>query len=221
MRIYFRYTATTAKSLQLCLTLCDPIDSSPPGSPVPRILQARTLEWVAISFSNAWKWKVRVKSLSCVLLSATPWTAAYQAPLSMDCPGKSTGVGCHRLLWFLVTKWVFSEIAIPSRKNEWSSPCNSVCLYHGFLQCSRVTYLCMYLPGYYLNSSKMGLVYHFNFSWHLISTQLVWIEFMLFLNLYIFSKTPKYNHCKLKLPFLSFLEFFSISSRTELSSTSL
>ena len=68
-----------AKSLQLCLTLCDPIDSSPPGSAVPGILQARTLEWVAISFSNAWKWKVKVKSLSRVRLLATPWPAAYQA----------------------------------------------------------------------------------------------------------------------------------------------
>ena len=72
--------AATAKSLQSCLTLCSPIDGSPPGSPVPGILQARTLEWVAISFSNAWKWKVKVKSLSRVWLFATPWTAAYQAP---------------------------------------------------------------------------------------------------------------------------------------------
>ena len=63
--------------------LCDPIDGSPPGSPVPGILQARTLEWVAISFSNAWKWKVKVKSLSRARLLATPWTAAYQAPPSM------------------------------------------------------------------------------------------------------------------------------------------
>ena len=60
--------AAAAKSLQLCLTLCDPIDSSPPGSPVPGILQARTLEWVAISFSNVWKWKVKVKSLNRVQL---------------------------------------------------------------------------------------------------------------------------------------------------------
>ena len=73
----------TAKSLQSCLTLCDPIDGSPPGSPVPGILQARTLEWVSISFSNAWKWKVKVKSLSHVRPSVTPWTAAYQAPPSM------------------------------------------------------------------------------------------------------------------------------------------
>ena len=72
-----------AKSLQSCPTLCDPIDSSPPGSPVPGILQARTLERVAISFSNAGKWKVKVKSLSRVRLLATPWTAAYQAPLPM------------------------------------------------------------------------------------------------------------------------------------------
>ena len=105
---------------------CDPIDGCPQGSPIPGILQARTLEWVAISFSNAWKWKVKVKLLCHVWFSATPWTAAYQAPLSMgfsrqeywsgfdssqshglwptgllqpwDFPGKSTGVGCHCLL---------------------------------------------------------------------------------------------------------------------------
>ena len=76
-------SAAAAKSLQSCLTLCDPIDSSPPGSPVPEILQARTPEWVAISFSNAWKWKVKVKSLSRVRLLVTSWTAAYQAPPSM------------------------------------------------------------------------------------------------------------------------------------------
>ena len=75
--------AAAAKSLQSCLTLCNPRDSSPPGSPIPGILQARTLEWVAISFSSAWKWKVKVKSLSRVWLLATPWTAAYQAPPSM------------------------------------------------------------------------------------------------------------------------------------------
>ena len=81
----FHVNAVTAvaKSLQSCPTLCDPIDSSPPGSPVPGILQARTLEWVAISFSNTWKWKVKVKLLSRVRLLATPWTAAYQAPVLM------------------------------------------------------------------------------------------------------------------------------------------
>ena len=75
--------AAAAKSLQLCPTLCNPVDGSPPDSPVPGILQARTLEWVAISFSNARKWKVKVKLLSCVRLFATPWTATYQAPLFM------------------------------------------------------------------------------------------------------------------------------------------
>ena len=82
-RGYIDKKAATAKSLQLCPTLCDPIDGSLPGSPVPGILQARTLEWVAISFSNVWKWKVKVKSLSRVQLLATPWTAAHQAPPSM------------------------------------------------------------------------------------------------------------------------------------------
>ena len=77
------FTAAAAKSLQLCPTLCNPRDGSPPGSAVFGILQARTLEWVAISFSNAWKWKVKVESLSCVWLLATPWTAAYQAPPSI------------------------------------------------------------------------------------------------------------------------------------------
>ena len=85
--VYFcRYSvlvSAAAKSLQSCPTLCDPIGGSLPGSPVPGILQARTLEWVAISFSNAWKWKVKMKSLSRVRLLATPWTAAYQAPPPM------------------------------------------------------------------------------------------------------------------------------------------
>ena len=76
-------TTTTTKSLQSCPTLCDPIDGSPPSSPVPGILQARTLERVAISFSNAGKWKVKVKLLKRVRPSATPWTAAFQAPPSM------------------------------------------------------------------------------------------------------------------------------------------
>ena len=78
-----RRLAAAAKSLQSCPTLCDPIDGSPPGSPVPGILQARTLEWVATAFFNAWKWKVKVKSLSRVRLFVTPWTAAHQAPPSM------------------------------------------------------------------------------------------------------------------------------------------
>ena len=85
--------SAAAKSLQSCPTLCDPIDGSPPGSPVPGILQARTLEWVAISFSNAWKWEVKGKSLSCVRLLATPWTAAHQAPPSMGFPRQESWSG--------------------------------------------------------------------------------------------------------------------------------
>ena len=77
------YCAAAAKSRQSCPTLCDPIDSSPTGSSVPGILQARTLDWVAIPFSNAWKWKVKLKLFSCVRLLATPWIVAYQAPPSM------------------------------------------------------------------------------------------------------------------------------------------
>ena len=92
------YISAAAKSLQSCLTLCDPIDGSPWGSPIPGILQARTLEWVAISFSNTWKWKVKVTSLSRVQFLATPWTTAHQALHQWDFPGKSTGVGCHCLL---------------------------------------------------------------------------------------------------------------------------
>ena len=98
--------AAAANSIQLCPTLCDPIDGCPPGSPVPGILQARTLEWVAISFSNAWKWKVKVKSLSRVRLLVTPWTVAYQAPPSMGFPRQEywSGVpllGCF--IWSLVS----------------------------------------------------------------------------------------------------------------------
>ena len=83
MVLLLKHAAAAAKSLQSCPTLCDPIDGSPQGSSNPGILLARTLEWVAISFSNAWKWKVKVKLLSRVWLLATPWTAAHQAPLPM------------------------------------------------------------------------------------------------------------------------------------------
>ena len=93
-----RGTAAAAKSLQSCPTLCDPIDGSPPGSPVPEILQARTLEWAAISFSNVGKWKVKVKSLSRVRLPETPWTAAHQAPPSVGFSRQEDCSGRHRLL---------------------------------------------------------------------------------------------------------------------------
>ena len=97
-------SAAAAKSLQSCPTLFDSIDGSPPGPPISGILQARTLEWVAISFSNAWKWKVTVKSLSHVRLLVTPWTAAYQVPPFMGFSRQSTAVGCHCLI-LLIPKW--------------------------------------------------------------------------------------------------------------------
>ena len=98
--------AAAAKSPQSCPTLCDPKNGSPPGSPVPGILQARTLEWVAISFSNAWKWKVRVKSLSRVRLLTTPWTAAHQAPPSMGFSRQECWSGVP--LPTLITQPIFS-----------------------------------------------------------------------------------------------------------------
>ena len=99
------FAAAAAKSLQSCPTLCDPIDGSPPGSPTPGILQARTLEWVAISFSNAWKWKVKVKSLSHVRLFETPWTAAHQAPPSMGFSRQEYWSGVPLPSPYLVTEY--------------------------------------------------------------------------------------------------------------------
>ena len=112
------WLAAAAKSLQSCPTLCDPMDGSPPGSPVPGILQARTLEWVAISFFNAWKWKVKVKSLSRVRLLAAPWTAAYQAPPSMGFYRQEhqSGVPLPSPLWSARAHQTFSPLcpALPA-----------------------------------------------------------------------------------------------------------
>ena len=100
----FYASATATKSLQSCPTLCNPTDGSPPGSPVPGILQARTLEWVAISFSNAWKWKVKGKSLSRVQLLATPWTAAHQS-LCNPTDGSLPGSSVHGIFQARVLEW--------------------------------------------------------------------------------------------------------------------
>ena len=105
-----RSPAAAAKSLQSCPNLCDPIDGRPPGSTVPGIVQARTLEWAAISFSNAWRWKVKVKSLSHVWLLATPWTAAYQPPPSMGFSRQEywSGVPLSSLEYSLKTRSLFT-----------------------------------------------------------------------------------------------------------------
>ena len=106
--------AAAAESLQSCPTLCDPTDGSPPGSPIPGILQARTLEWVAGSFSNAWMWKVKVKSLS-VWLFTIPWTVAYQAPPSMGFPRQE--------YWSAWGAFKFCKTASPYNWNRTGSLC--------------------------------------------------------------------------------------------------
>ena len=118
----YQDVAAAAKSLQSCPTLFDPIDGSPPGSPVPGILQARKLEWVAISFSNGWKWKVKGKSLSRVRLSATPWTAAYQAPQSTGFSRQKYWSGVPSLLRPRCGKTVFSRACrITLERSSWRS----------------------------------------------------------------------------------------------------
>ena len=104
--------AAAVKLLQSCLTLCEPIDGSLSGSPVPGILQARTLDWVAISFSNAWKWKV--KSLSNVLLFVTPWTAAYQAPPSTGFSRQEYWSGVPLPSPYLHGKQILSQMIVTS-----------------------------------------------------------------------------------------------------------
>ena len=115
---YWTAAAATAKSLQSCPTLCHPIGGSPPGSPVLGILQARILEWGAIAFSNAWRWKVKVKSLSRVWLLTTPWTAAHQAPpLGLTL----SKMGCHWRVWSTNTWMTISDLCFQNDvlTSEW------------------------------------------------------------------------------------------------------
>ena len=132
--------AAAAKSLQLCPTLWDPIDGSPPGSPIPGILQARTLEWVAISSSNVEKWKVKVKSLSHVWLFETPWTAAYQAPLSMGFSRQEYWSGLLSpsptklqedisLASALLSLWWYEYVSAPGSLKIWKSSHKVVIFY--------------------------------------------------------------------------------------------
>ena len=115
--------AAAAKSFQLCQTLCEPRDGSPPGSPVPGILQARSLEWVAISSSNAWKWKVKVKLLSCVRLIATPWTATHQAPPSMGFSRQEYWSGVPLPSpEFLQRRAISKELKDLSMRSPWGGP---------------------------------------------------------------------------------------------------
>ena len=125
------------KPLQSCPTLCDPIDPiEPPGSPVPGILQARTLEWVAIVFSNAWKWKVEVKLFSGVWLFATPWTAVHQAPRSMGFNWSGLPLRTYKVICPCTSPTSNCPQPIPSWSyTGWSWPHNEAC--HN--QCSIIT----------------------------------------------------------------------------------
>ena len=126
---YVVLAAAAAKSLQSCPTLCDPIDSSPPGSSIHGIFQARTLEWVAISFSIAGKWRVKVKLLSRVRLLETTWTTAYQAPLSVGfsrqeywsgvpLPSLIWGNINHKILLVLVRQQLLSILKLKEHENK-------------------------------------------------------------------------------------------------------
>ena len=132
--------AAAAKPPQLCPTLCDPIDGSPPDSAVPGVLQARTLEWVAISFSSAWKWRVKVKSLSRVRLFATPWTAAHQAPLPMGFSRQEHWSGVplpSPIIYMTLSK---KSLPFPALEREWLALLAAL----KFL-CSLLIFFCLYL----------------------------------------------------------------------------
>ena len=154
--------AAAAKSRQSCLTLCDPIDSSPPGSAIPRILQARTLEWVAISFSIAWKWKVKVKSPSRDRLVATPWTVAHQAPPSMGFSrqeywsGLPYSSGDHTLksgVWACLLCSSFSRLFWP-----FLIPCNSIWVLASHCQFLQRSHLGFWQGLYWLCRSIWGIL---------------------------------------------------------------
>ena len=156
--------AAAATSLQSCPTLCDPIEGSPPGSPIPGILQARTLEWVAISFSNAWKWKVKVKSLSCVDCSRPNELQPIRILRPWDFPGKRTGVGCHCLLWDKV--WVpfnhqpqYQPLQQKVNQNswdlEWTFPIFFSCIYIYFSNTVQI----YSIPGIFLTAFQYHLIY--------------------------------------------------------------
>ena len=152
--------SAAAKSLQLCPTLCDPIDGSPPSSPIPGILQARTLEWVAISFSNAWKWKVKEKLLSCVRLLATPWTVAHQAPPSMGFSRQEYWSGvplpslvvCSRRMTILNSfhSWKFPFL-IPPLGDDWSFP--------SLKKTKAIQEIFLILSSVYLRNMFLGIIF--------------------------------------------------------------
>ena len=157
--MYYVFTAATAaaKSLQSCLTLCDPIDGSPPGSTIPGILQARTLEWVAISFSNAWKWKVKVKLLSRVGLFATPWSL----------PGFSVhGIFQARVLEWVATAFSHTYFVRSDRQNCFIFTCYLSTLLHMINTLKKVLYVIWLINSLMLLSLPLQLWFLLlQFSW--------------------------------------------------------
>ena len=169
--------AAAAKSLQSCPTLCDPIDGSPPGSPVPGILQARGLEWVAISFSSAWKWKVKVKSFSRVRLFTTPCTAAHQAPPSMGFSRQEywSGMWCRRVQM----KTLNSHCCVTARLGfKFRSP-----------ECFCVVLVCFWYPNSFY-FFIMGSYYIYNKTiYNSVSELECWLNFMLIQTMYKYLST--------------------------------
>ena len=167
--------------IKLCPTLCDLIDGSPPGSPVPGILQARTLEWVAISFSNVWKWKVNVKSLSHIRLLANPWTSAYQAPPSM---------GFSRQEYW-------SGLPLPSPKLSVKSSCQRE-LHEQCVSRERpspnqsvFTLMSTNISSFTLCSVTCQIFFHRNQNFHFVSNGLFATSFRFNMNLFLFYS----DHC--------------------------
>ena len=154
-------SAAAAKSLQSCPTLCNPIESSPPGSSVPGILQARILEWVAISFSNAWKWKVKVKSLSRVQLLVTPCTGTYQAPPSMGISRQEywSGVPLPSLLTTSNLPWFMDLTFLTNQYFVSKSIFLMLILLHSFLIsiCMKYFFPSLHFQPVYIFNSEVSL----------------------------------------------------------------
>ena len=183
--------AAAAKLLQSCLTLCDPIHGSPPGSAVPGILQARILEWVAISFSNAWKWKVKMKSLSCTWLLATPWTAAYQAPTSMGFSRWGYWSGLPLPSPLLKPSLKDFKHYLASIWNEFSCVC--VCL-NCIYMCIYQLYVCVYVYIYiYIHTYQLYHIHIYINCMYIFMCVCIYVFIYLPIYVYMFACIHIYN----------------------------
>ena len=214
----------TAKSFQLCLTLCDPIDGNPLGSPVPGILQTRTLEWVAISFSSAWKRKVKGKSLSRVQLLAIPWTTAYQAPPFMGfsrqeywsgvpLPSPKSSLGYLQYLMLIIIVYILIQCQCYVN-NYWSMV--NLCWFlelPGFL--FTIFFICSWSNPWtwradciykYIRYSVYIYIYIYSYSF--IHTIVIWV--FLWTYIYIYTHTHIYIQILYvnKMPYIVFINFW-------------